>query len=127
MDKGGYVFLLLSCILFIALIVGTFLYYRRTAELIEPDRCPFVTGSYGVNPGTIGRTLFVCGQDSKSECIFNSIPDVASATKLCNSYLNVCKAFSYSPNAKSVRFVDAAATNGSTFYDTYILQNRVSS
>ena len=127
MDKGGYVFLILSCVLFIALIVGTFLYYRVSTELIEPDRCPVIGGSYGVTPSVIGRTINVCGQDGKTECVFNTIPDLQSAIKLCNSYLNVCRSFSFSPTTKIVRFVDASTTSASTTYDTYSLQYRVSS
>jgi hypothetical protein len=124
MTDTEYGFLFLACVLLVVVVIGVFLYFKKSAELIEPSRCPVVRGTYGVNPGKVGTSLFMCGTNFTSECVFDGISSLANAIALCNNYINVCKIFSYSPALGTVRFVNDTLVN-STVFDTYSLQYNV--
>lgn len=122
MSDEGYAFLIMGFVLLVILIIGVFLYYKKSSELIEPSRCPVINGVYGANPGKAGSSVFSCGKNGVSECTFNNINTLTDAQNLCNNYLNVCTAFSYSPSLGVVRFVNRNLVASTTF-DTYILQH----
>lgn len=124
MNDVGYTFIIISVILLLALIVGTFLYFKQSSELIYPKECPIVSGAFSTNPGKIGLGIvYQCGVNSTGECTFSNINSLSAAIDLCNQYLMVCSAFSYNPKSGNVIFINPTKTlSNSTNYDTYISQ-----
>ncbi len=124
MNDVTYAFIIISFLLLGVVIVGVYLYFKQSSQLIKPSQCPLTKGIYGSNPGQLGsKILYQCGSNSNQQCSFSSINTLAGATTLCNSYINVCKAFSYSPTTGNVLFIDPSSILGSSsIYDTYILQ-----
>lgn len=124
MSEEGYVFLILFFILLALFIVGIYFYFKKSAELIDPSRCPIVQGNYGVQPLKSGTSVFRCGTNGTSECSF-TVRSLNEAITTCNNYLNICQGFSYSPSTQNMRFINNSALADSTIYDTYRLQFHV--
>lgn len=124
MNDVTYAFIIISFLLLGVVVIGVYLYFKQSSELISPGQCPIVHGLFGSNAGKIGgKILYQCGASSTQQCSFNGITTLSAATNLCNAYINLCKAFSFSPSTGNVLFIDPGSVlSSSSIYDTYLLQ-----
>lgn len=106
-------------ILFAALIFSYFWFSEKNVN------CPIIEGEFAVRPATTGKSLFVCGSNSKQECTF-TVNTLSDAIGLCKNYINVCAQFSYTLVAGGqgniVRFVDYNGLTTSNVSDVYLYQ-----
>lgn len=92
---------------------------------IDPKNCPTSSGDFGLTPSKTGTVLELCTNKITSfanSCTFVNVPDLATATNLCNAYTE-CFSFSYSPNTNTMMILDPnKPTIANTDTDLYVRQ-----
>jgi len=116
METLSIVLIIVSIILVIAL-VAVFIYnINLETSMIDPKNCPLSSGDFGLTPRKTGTTLEICTSGvttntsaplntTSSSCTFVNVPDLLTATNLCNAYKE-CSSFSYSANTNTMMILD---------------------
>ena len=114
--------------------LGFLIIRNRTTRLIDPSKLPVPRGAYGVVQSVnsiqpiIGCEPSGTGISNKLQaCAFSGVPSLNAAMQLCDVHVKVCDGFIYSPNTKTVNFVDTRKQfktniNSNTGWDAYIRQ-----
>jgi hypothetical protein len=118
----------------ILMTLGLLMIRNRTARLVDPSKLPVPRGAYGVVQSVnsvqpiIGCERSGTGISNKLQpCTFSGVPSLNAAMQLCDVHVKVCDGFIYSPNTKTVKFVDTRQqlktnTASNTGWDAYIRQ-----
>jgi len=105
-----------------------------SSRLIDPSKLPVPRGAYGVvqsvNPvqPIVGCEPSGTGVSNKLQaCTFSGVTNLSAAMQLCDVHVKVCDGFIYSPNTKTVNFVDTrqqlkSNTASNTGWDAYVRQ-----
>lgn len=114
------IFLFITIIILTASLIFSFFWFSdRNVQY------PVIEGEYAVRPSTTGKSLFVCGSNSKQECTF-TVNTLSDAISLCKNYINVCSQFSYTlvsgNQGNIVKFIDYDGMTSSNSTDVYIYQ-----
>lgn len=117
-NKIGFITYTIIGVLIVAIIFIFF--YFLTNKL----QTPTTKTLYAVLPNTTATSLYICGTDSKSECVF-TVNSLADAIGLCNKYLNICQQFTLSRDMTMRIVTDIVAASSTA--DMYIYQYPVQS
>lgn len=112
-NKVGFITYTIIAILIVAIVFVFF--YFLTVKL----QTPVTKTLYAALPNSTATSLYVCGTDSKSECVF-TVNSLGDAVNLCNKYLNICQQFTLSKDMTMRIVTDIPAA--SSVSDMYIYQ-----
>jgi hypothetical protein len=105
-----------------------------SSRLIDPSKLPVPRGAYGVVQSVNSVQPIIGCEPSGTAisnklqpCTFSEVPSLNAAMQLCDVHIKVCDGFVYSPNTKTVNFIDTrqqlkSNTTSNTGWDAYIRQ-----
>jgi hypothetical protein len=117
---------LLAIIIYLLVL---FLYLSK--DWVESKHCVSPIGEFTVEPSVdVGNVLLSCsdaGYDDKKTCIYNSVPSLLQATRICNQHADICSRFVYNANSQKMKIVSLQGTpnRGSQDDNTYTRQSGV--
>lgn len=116
METLSIVFIIVSVILVILLVALFIAYINLESSTVDPKNYPNPTETFGLNPGKNGKVLTSCTSGvtnntsaavstNTGSCSFVNVPDLVTATNLCNAY-SQCKVFSYSSQNNTMMILE---------------------
>ena len=141
MKTSSWTFRIIVIIVIIFVIIATITGINASgskstgsSRLIDPSKLAVPRGAYGVIQSVnsvqpiIGCERSGTGISNKLQpCTFSEVPSLNAAMQLCDVHIKVCDGFVYSPNTKTVNFIDTRQqlktnANSNTGWDAYIRQ-----
>ncbi len=99
--------IVLALVLTVLVITLAYFYTRQRFQLIEPDRCPTVEGTFALRAGTTGETSKQCGTQSNEECLIE-VNTLEEAVLQCNQRKDICKVFTYGESTGTMRIINSS-------------------
>lgn len=99
------ILLMTTIVFFIGFVVMLFVYFTKTAQLIQPGNCLSTTNTYLATPATTGPIL-TC---TTGPCVFQATT-LQAAVSLCQSQPTICKQFVWAAQTGTVAFVGTPFT-----------------
>lgn len=115
---------------FIGLYLGLLFGYL-SRDWVEAKNCVAPIGEFTVEPSVdVGTTLESCpnsGFDDKGTCIYNNVPTLLQATRICNQQADICSRFVYNSSSQKMKIVSLQGTPNRASQDdnTYTRQANV--
>ena len=127
------IFTVVNTILVLGVIVMylcmVFLYLSK--DWVDSKNCVAPIGEFTVEPAVdVGNVLLSCPEhnfDDKGTCIYDSVPSLLQATRICNQQADICSRFVYNSNAQKMKIVSLQGTpnTGSQYDNTYTRQANI--
>jgi hypothetical protein len=107
------------------------LFFYLSRDWVDGKNCLAPIGEFSVEPGIdVGNVIVGCpdsGYDEKGTCIYNKVPSLLQASRICNQKADICSRFVYNPTAQKLKIVSLQGTpnQGSQDDNTYTRQANV--
>jgi hypothetical protein len=93
----------------------------KSSRCIDADQCPIAAGNFGVNVKRKVTIINKCGVSGLGPCTFPA-ETLSDAIDLCNGLINMCDAFIYSSDNKSMSIINPTTTQLNGVNDLYTRQ-----
>ncbi|MCH9622031.1 MAG: hypothetical protein S4CHLAM20_14650 [Chlamydiia bacterium] len=107
------------------------LFFYLSKDWVDGKNCLAPIGEFSVEPGVdVGNVITGCHDstyDEKGTCIYNKVPSLLQATRICNQKADICSRFVYNATSQKFKIVSLQGTpnRGSQDDNTYTRQANV--